>query len=93
MTGGLSQGVGAACAPRRTAVLVRLTMTLAFMAVIVLVYRFSGLDSSARAGESAVALAALIPLATMHGRTLLTLRAAPSLDSHASGMATQRSTS
>jgi hypothetical protein len=67
-------------------------MTLGFIAVIVLLYRFSGVDRSALAGQSAVALAALIPLATMYRRALLTLRA-PSLDSHASGMTTQRSVS
>jgi hypothetical protein len=68
-------------------------MTLGFMAVIVLLYRYSGVDRSALAGQSAVALAALIPLATMYRRALLTLRAAPSLDSHASAMATHPSVS
>jgi hypothetical protein len=72
---------------------VRLTITLLFIAVIVLLYRFWGVDRSALAGQSAVALAALIPLATMYRRALLTLQAAPSVDSHASGMATQRSAS
>lgn len=54
--------------------LLRLTTTLAFSALIVLVYRFSGVDRSALAGQSAVALAALIPLATMYRRGLLTLK-------------------
>jgi hypothetical protein len=93
MTGGLSQGFEDAGAARRTAVLVRLTMTLGFIAVIVLLYRFSGVDRSALAGQSAVALAALIPLATTYRRALLLLRGAPSPDSHASGMATHPSAS
>lgn len=74
MTGGRSQGFEDASAATRSAALVRLTMTLGFIAVIVLLYRFSGVDRSALAGQSAVALAALIPLATMYRRALLTLR-------------------
>jgi hypothetical protein len=93
MRGGLSQGFEDAGAARRTAVLVRLTMTLGFIAVIVFLYRFSGVDRSALAGESAVALAALIPLATTYRRALLMLRGGPSPDSLASGMATHPSAS
>jgi hypothetical protein len=92
MTGGLSQGFEDAGATRHSAVLVRLTMTLAFSAVIVVLYRFSGVGRSALAGQSAVALAALIPLATMYRRALLTLRGSIS-EPHASGMTTQRSVS
>jgi hypothetical protein len=92
MTGGLSQGFEDAGATRRSAVLVRLTMTFAFSAVIVVLYRFSGVDRSALAGQSAVALAALIPLATMYRRALITLRGSIG-ESHPSGMTTQRSVS
>ena len=93
MKRGVSQGFENADAARRSAVFVRLTMTLGFIAVIVLLYRFSGVDRSALAGQSAVALAALIPLATMYRRALRTLRAAPAVDTHASGVAAQRSAS
>jgi hypothetical protein len=93
VTRGLSHGFEDASAARRSAALVRLTTTLGFIAVIVLLYRFSGVDRSALAGQSAVALAALIPLATMYRRALLTLRTGPSLESHAAGIATQRSAS
>src|ERR1700693_502701 len=90
MTGGPTQGFKEAGAARRTAFLVRLAITLGFIAVVVVVYRFSGVDRSALAGQSAVALAALIPLATMYRSALRTLRAAPAVDTHASGVAAQR---
>lgn len=93
MTRGRSQGYEDAGAPRRSSLLARLTLTLGFITVIVLLYRFSGVDRSALAGQSSVALAALIPLATMYRRALRTLRAAPALDPQASAMATQRSAS
>ena len=93
MTGGHTQGFQEAGAARRSAPLMKLVLTLSFIAMVVLLYRFSGVDRSALAGQSAFALAALIPLATMHRLRLLALRPAPSPESLASGMATQRSAS
>jgi hypothetical protein len=93
MTGGQTQGYEGAGAARRSASLVKLAITLGFIAVVVLLYRFSGVDRSALAGQSAFAMAALIPLATMYRPGLLALRAAPAHESLAPGLATQRSSS
>jgi hypothetical protein len=73
MTGGQTQGFDDAGAVRRSVPLIKLAITLGFIAVVVLLYRFSGVDRSVLAGESAFALAALIPLATMYRPGLLAL--------------------
>jgi hypothetical protein len=93
MTGGQTQGFDEAGAARRSGSLMRLAIMLGFIAVVVLLYRFSGVDRSVLAGESAFALAALIPLATIYRPGLLALRPAPAQEPHATVMATQRSAS
>jgi hypothetical protein len=92
MTGGQTQGCEHAGA-RRSASLVKLAITLGFIAVIVVLYRISGADRSALAGQSAFAMAALIPLATRSRHGLLAVRPTPAQETHASGMATQGSAS
>jgi hypothetical protein len=93
MTGGQAQGCEEAGVARRSASLVRLAITLGFIAVVVVVYRLSGADRSALAGESAFAMAALIPLATMYRPGLLALAPAPAQESLAPGLAAQPSSS
>jgi hypothetical protein len=93
MTGGHIQGFEAAGAARRSASLIRLVITVGFIALVVLLYRYSGVDRSALAGQSAFALAALIPMATMYRRSLLALGPVAAQETQASGMATQRSAS
>jgi hypothetical protein len=93
MKGGVSQGFDDASAGPRAGSPVRRAITLGVIAVIVLVYRLVGVSGSALAGESAFALAALIPLVTMHRPDALKLRPAPSPEPPASGMATEMSAS
>jgi hypothetical protein len=93
MTGGLSQGFEDAGAARRSAFLVRQVITLGWIALIVLVYRFAGVTGSTLAGQSAFALAAVIPLATAHRPGILRLGLTPSQESHAPVMATEMSAS
>jgi hypothetical protein len=93
MTGGHTQGFEAARVARRSASLMKLVLALGFIAVVVLLYRYSGVDRSALAGQSGFALAALIPMATMHRPSLLAVEPVAAQETHASGMATQRSAS
>jgi hypothetical protein len=91
MAGGLSQGFRSEGAVRPAAFLVRHVITLGLVLAIVLAYRVAGAAGSALAGQSAFALAALIPMATMHRLGVLT--PAPAPESYPSVMATEMSAS
>lgn len=91
MAGGLSQGFESEGAMRPSAFLVRHVITLGLVLAIVLAYRVAGVAGSALAGESAFALAALIPVVTMH--RLSVLAPAPAPESYSSVMAPELSAS
>jgi hypothetical protein len=93
MRGVGSQGFENAGEARPAAFLVRQAITLGLIALIVLVYRFSGVAGSTLAGQSAFALATLIPLATVHRPGILKLRLAPTTESQGSGLAREMSAS
>lgn len=75
------------------AFLVREALALGVIAVIVLVYRFAGVAGSTLAGESAFALAIIVPMATMNRTGLFRLAPAPSTEAIAPAMVTEISAS
>jgi predicted acyltransferase len=93
MAGGLSQGFESEGAARTAAFLVRQAIMLGVVVAIALAYKVAGVAGSALAGQSAFALAALIPVATMHRSGVLTLNPAPAPEPHPAVMATELSAS
>jgi hypothetical protein len=93
MSGGTPQRVGGTVFGRPAAFLARQALTLSLIALIVLVYRSSGVAGSTLAGQSAFALAILVPMTTMNRAALRRLRPAPSLEAHAPVLSTEMSIS
>ena len=91
MAGGLSQGFEGAARP--AAFLVRQAMMLGVVVAIALAYKVAGVAGSALAGQSAFALAALIPVATRHRSGVLMLNPSPAPEPHPAVMATELSAS
>jgi hypothetical protein len=93
MTGGLSQGFEGEGVARASGFVVRHAVMLGVVVAIALAYKVAGVAGSALAGESAFALAALIPVATMHRPGVLKPAPAPAQESHAAVMAAEMSAS
>jgi hypothetical protein len=93
MTGGLSQGYQGEGVARPSAFVLRQAIILGLVVAIALVYKVAGVAGSALAGQSAFALAALIPVATMHRPGVLKPAPVPVQESHAAVMATEMSAS
>jgi hypothetical protein len=91
MTGGLSQGFEGEGVVRPCGFVVRHAILLGLVVALAVVYKFAGVAGSALAGQSAFALAALIPVATMHRPGVL--KPAPAQESHTAMMATEMSAS
>lgn len=87
MAGGLSQGFVGEGAARPAAFLVRQAIMFGVVVAIALAYKVAGVAGSALAGQSAFALAALIPMATMYRPGI----PKPAPEPHPSVMATELS--